>query len=135
MRCSFYVVFSAAILLPRRLAVAAMTLAFLLLVTLGRSFALPQPFAFWCEPIILEFCLGMVIALCLRAGVRLAPVSAYGLGVAAVVALAASVPWEPTGSISRLMQWVCRVLRLLPHARCLALRRRKARWRGHSIPR
>src|SRR6185295_2076908 len=67
----FYVVFAVALTLTRRNAVVAVTALFLVLVIAGRLFALPQPLAFWCDPVILEFCFGMMIALAYREGFRL----------------------------------------------------------------
>jgi peptidoglycan/LPS O-acetylase OafA/YrhL len=85
----FYAVFAAAILLPRRAAVAAVCVALAALVTLGRHATLPLPFLFWANPIVLEFCLGMLIAAAYREGVRLAPAAAWALGIAACLAFAA----------------------------------------------
>jgi peptidoglycan/LPS O-acetylase OafA/YrhL len=84
----FYAVFAFALMLPRRSAVVAVTALFLGLVAIGRAFALPQPFAFWCDPVILEFCFGMLIALAYREGFRLPHVAAAGLVIAGFIALA-----------------------------------------------
>ena len=43
----FYAVFTAAIVLPRRAAVLAVTAVFLVFVVAGRARPLPQPLAFW----------------------------------------------------------------------------------------
>jgi peptidoglycan/LPS O-acetylase OafA/YrhL len=59
----FYAVFSACILLPRRQAVLAVAAVFAALSITGRTVDLPQPFAFWASPIILEFVLGAVLGL------------------------------------------------------------------------
>jgi peptidoglycan/LPS O-acetylase OafA/YrhL len=84
----FYAVFAAAILLPRRVAVPAVCVAFLLLVTVGRAYVLPLPFLFWGNLIILEFCFGMLIAHAYREGVRLPSAAAWALGLAACVGYA-----------------------------------------------
>ena len=89
----FYVVFAAAILLPRRLAVPVVTLVFVALVLLGRAVTLPLPFGFWANSIIWEFCLGMLIAHAYREGVRLPPAAAWALGIAALAGYAAA--WNP----------------------------------------
>jgi peptidoglycan/LPS O-acetylase OafA/YrhL len=86
----FYVVFAAAIMLPRRAAVATVCVAFAVLVIVGRYVALPLPFGFWSNSIILEFCLGMLIAAAYREGVRLPPAAAWGLGIIAVLGFAAA---------------------------------------------
>jgi exopolysaccharide production protein ExoZ len=97
----FYVIFAGAVILPRERAVAAVGILFVLIVAAGHLFApLPQPFAYWSDPIILEFCFGMMLALAYLNGVRLPPVASYGLVVGAVVALAATafrgidLPWR-----------------------------------------
>ena len=84
----FYLVFALALTLTRRKAVFAVTGLFLALVIAGRAFALPQPFAFWCDPVILEFCFGMMIALAWREGVQLRRVTAAVLVIAGFAALA-----------------------------------------------
>jgi exopolysaccharide production protein ExoZ len=89
----FYAVFAVAILLPRRAAVTAVCIAFAALVAVGRTLVLPLPFLFWANPIILEFCLGMLIALMYREGVRLPAAGAWALGIAACAAYAAM--WNP----------------------------------------
>jgi len=89
----FYAVFAVAVLLPRRLAVPAVTLVFVALVLLGRVVTLPLPFGFWANSIIWEFCLGMLIAYAYREGVRLPPAAAWALGIAALAGYA--VAWNP----------------------------------------
>ena len=91
----FYAVFALAIALPRRGAVLAVTTLFALLVVLGLTIPLPQPFAFWFSPIILEFCFGMLIALAWRDGRRLPRWASLLLIVAALFAYAASAVWGP----------------------------------------
>jgi exopolysaccharide production protein ExoZ len=86
----FYVVFAAAIMLPRRAAVATVCITFAVLVIVGRYVALPLPFGFWSNSIILEFCLGMLIAAAYGEGVRLPPTAAWGLGIIAVLGFAAA---------------------------------------------
>jgi peptidoglycan/LPS O-acetylase OafA/YrhL len=89
----FYVLFAVAILLPRRAAVMAVAALFVTLVVIGRLFALPLPFAYWFDPIILEFCFGMAIALAYRAGLRLPPAFVWLLILAAIAAFAATMVW------------------------------------------
>ncbi|MCX8256381.1 Acyltransferase [Beijerinckiaceae bacterium RH AL1] len=85
----FYVVFAAFLMLRREAAVAAVTAMLALLVVLG---LVAQPaitaLAFWSDPIVLEFALGMAIALAWRRGVRLPRPAALALGLAAVAVLA-----------------------------------------------
>src|SRR5262249_6812395 len=86
-------VFAGFIVFTRQRAVVAIIALFVAIVILGLTFGPPQPFAFWADPIILEFCFGMLIASAYRDGVRLSPAVAAGLIVAAATALAASAAW------------------------------------------
>lgn len=86
----FYAVFAVAIMLPRRAAVAAVCVALATLVVTGRYVALPLPFQFWANSIVLEFCLGMLIAAAYREGLRLPPAAAWALGIAACAGFAAA---------------------------------------------
>src|SRR5205085_11079539 len=86
----FYAVFAVAILLPRRAAIPTVVVVFGALVILGRYVSLRLPFQFWSNSIILEFCLGMLIALAYREGLRLPPAAAWALGTAAVASFAAA---------------------------------------------
>jgi len=100
----FYTVFAMAILLPQRWAVTAILALFLALSLLGRLVALPMPFSFWCSPIILEFCFGMLIALAWREGVRLPPAMSSLLVLAAMAGFAASAAWGPNAPW-RAIEW------------------------------
>jgi exopolysaccharide production protein ExoZ len=86
----FYVCFAVALLSSRRRAVLALASAFAAFVTTGRLFFLPQPLSFWFDPIILEFCYGMLIALAYREGVRLTLRLSLNVVIAAVLAFGAS---------------------------------------------
>jgi len=86
----FYAVFAFAILLPRRVAIPAVSIAFVALAAAGRYLSLPLPFLFWANPIIVEFCYGMAIALIYREGFRLPPAAAWALGIAACAAYASA---------------------------------------------
>jgi peptidoglycan/LPS O-acetylase OafA/YrhL len=67
----FYAVFAIAVCLSRRGAVAAITFLFAVMVVVGFRFGpLPNPVAFWCDPLILEFVFGMLIAVVFRDGFR-----------------------------------------------------------------
>jgi peptidoglycan/LPS O-acetylase OafA/YrhL len=85
----FYVLFALFIRLPRHAAIVGVALMLALLVALGEGFR-PQSAAlsFWCDPIVLEFALGMGIAWGWAHGFRFSRVVAALLGVAAVVWLA-----------------------------------------------
>jgi len=90
-----------AILLSRRAAVIAIIAFFAAIVVLNRWLGpLPQPLAFWCDPLILEFCFGMLIALAYRAGLMLPRLAAWALIAAGIVGYGAfglsiaNVPWR-----------------------------------------
>jgi peptidoglycan/LPS O-acetylase OafA/YrhL len=51
--------------------VLAVTLFFAALAVIGLIVPLPYPFAGWCDPLMLDFCFGMGIALAYRAGWRM----------------------------------------------------------------
>ena len=68
----FYALFATAILLPRRACVAVVTSLLLIGVACGRLLPVPAgPLAFWTQPIVLEFALGMILGLAWREGLRL----------------------------------------------------------------
>ena len=96
----FYVLFAAAIALPMRWAVAALLATLTGLVVAGRLVTpLPEPFAFWTNPIILEFAFGVTIGMMCVWGLRppgLARACVAGMGLAALM-LAAAFPEVSAG--------------------------------------
>jgi len=88
----FYAVFSVALLASRRTAVIAITLLFAALAALGRALTeLPDALRFWTDPIILEFVLGMWIAIAFRRGWRLPRWATWVLLAAALAMIAAGL--------------------------------------------
>ena len=91
----FYVLFAAAIVLPMRWAVTVLLTTLVGMVFAGRLAApLREPFAFWTDPIILEFALGVMVGIMCASGLRpsgliRACVAATGL---AALMLAAAFP-------------------------------------------
>jgi exopolysaccharide production protein ExoZ len=69
----FYVVFAAAIgwTGSRTASIVATAVALLVLILAGLTFDLPQPLAYWSNPITLEFIYGMLTAVAFRSGLRL----------------------------------------------------------------
>jgi peptidoglycan/LPS O-acetylase OafA/YrhL len=64
----------------------------------------PQPFLFWCDPIVLEFCFGMFIALAYVDGWRVAP--RVGLALLIVGALGFAVSLHPVvDQLPRTIKW------------------------------
>jgi exopolysaccharide production protein ExoZ len=99
----FYAIFAIAIGLPRRAAVAAVTLLFTAMVLIGLRFGpLPEPFAFWCDPLILEFVLGMLVTLSLREGLLLPSWLAHGIVLAGLAVFLAE---DHLGVASRVLRW------------------------------
>jgi exopolysaccharide production protein ExoZ len=101
----FYVLFAAAIVLPLRWASAALLAILAALVIVGQLAApLPEPFAFWTNPILLEFAFGVMIGLMCVSGIRLRSLTRAGLaatGLAALV-LVAAFP-KGAGELPRLL--------------------------------
>jgi exopolysaccharide production protein ExoZ len=99
----FYVLFAAAIVLPLRWSAAALLATLTLLVVVGCFAApLPGPFAFWTDPILLEFGFGIIIGLACIRGLRfrgLTRTCLAGAGLAALL-LAAAFP-DTTSLIPR----------------------------------
>ena len=92
----FYALFAIAVAFPRQRAVAALIGALILIVGLGQTLApLPQPLAFWSDPIILEFAFGMALGWASAEGFFLnGPARlAFAAGGLALLALDASQPW------------------------------------------
>jgi len=68
----FYAIFAAAVLAPRRIAVALASGVLIVAVGAGQLYPPASPIlAFWFEPIVLEFVFGMVVGLAYREGFRL----------------------------------------------------------------
>ncbi len=57
----FYVIFALAMRLDRRRGLIAIGTALVAMAAAGIVFTLPMPFRVWCDPIILEFLLGMML--------------------------------------------------------------------------
>jgi peptidoglycan/LPS O-acetylase OafA/YrhL len=67
----FYVLFAVSVFAPRRAAVALASLFIVIAVIVGRLFPLPTAWNYWCQPIILEFILGMTLGLAFMEGLRI----------------------------------------------------------------
>jgi exopolysaccharide production protein ExoZ len=84
----FYLVFGLLIVLPRRRSIAVIGGLLCVVVVLGIVFRPPYPFAYWFNPIILEFVCGMAIAIAYRDGFRLPRWAVWALLAAGLGALA-----------------------------------------------
>lgn len=84
----FYVLFALAMVLPRRLGLAALTILFLVLTFVGRDATVETPVLFtWTDGIILEFLFGCVLALAHERGLRLPASLAVGAVVSSIFLL------------------------------------------------
>jgi exopolysaccharide production protein ExoZ len=101
----FYLLFGLALVARRGLAVAAVGAALLLLVVLGQGFGWPGPLAFWSQSIVLEFVLGMLLALAYRAGWRLPVWLALPLALVGAVLLRLAAAGQLGLSWPRAVSW------------------------------
>ena len=102
----FYVCFSMALLAARRTGVIVLAFALAGFVMLNCLLPLPKPFYNWADPIILEFVLGMLVALAYQAGVRLPTSAAIGVVVTALLLFVIS-PLETFSGPYRFFFWGC----------------------------
>ena len=111
---AFYALFAPAIGLPRRRAVVLVASVLAAGVAIGCAWPLPAgPLAFWTQPIVLEFALGMAVGLAWRKGFRLPAWARVGLGAAALAALAfdgldaahQAVTWITPTDGARVLSW------------------------------
>jgi peptidoglycan/LPS O-acetylase OafA/YrhL len=96
----FYLCFCLVLPLGRRRAVAAAAFLLAGLVAVNHAWGLPQPLGYLAQPIILEFALGMLIALAMREGYRLPVIACAALVVSGAAGFLLSY-WH--GEIDRLV--------------------------------
>jgi exopolysaccharide production protein ExoZ len=102
----FYSIFAFSACFPRGAAVAVATSILIGSVVAGLLFSpLPVVPAFWCDPIILEFVLGMLLALAYRRGLRLPPLACNCLMVAGAASLVILTKYVPNGFAWRPITW------------------------------
>jgi len=90
----FYACFCAAVLFTRRTGAFVLSAAMALLAVVNQVVALPDPIGYWADPIILEFVLGMLIALIYHAGCRIPRLWSASIVTLAAIALVASDYWQ-----------------------------------------
>jgi exopolysaccharide production protein ExoZ len=101
----FYAAFAGVIFLSRRRTVLTVITLFAAIVLAGQVFKpLPPTITFWSDPIILEFCFGMLIAAAYREGMRLPRVAAIALILAGALGYLASGLWSGYAG-SRVIEW------------------------------
>jgi exopolysaccharide production protein ExoZ len=86
---AFYALFALAIPFARTRAVAGLIVALCAIAALGHVLAPPMPFAFWANPIIVEFAFGLALGLARAEGLRLNGGARLALLAAGVALLAA----------------------------------------------
>ncbi|WP_246179584.1 acyltransferase family protein [Microvirga thermotolerans] len=87
----FYLLFAAVIVRPKRIALSLLVAGLAVLVLAGRLLPLPQPLAFWTDPILLEFAFGLGLGWLHAKGVTLGRGVRWALALAAVALLAANL--------------------------------------------
>jgi exopolysaccharide production protein ExoZ len=89
----FYIFFACSMFLPFNRAMALLTALFVGGVLAKAFFQVEQTqFAFWMDPLILEFLFGVYVGIGYRAGWRLTAPIALSLGVLGIVAVATDLP-------------------------------------------
>ncbi|MGO4571391.1 acyltransferase family protein [Microvirga sp. 2TAF3] len=84
----FYGLFALVLIWPRRWALSLLVGLLAGLVIIGRLIALPQPLAFWTDPIILEFAFGLGLGWLRAEGLTLSRIWRWGLAVTGIALLA-----------------------------------------------
>jgi peptidoglycan/LPS O-acetylase OafA/YrhL len=92
-------------LLPLRAGMIALVSAFAALVLAGWLLPLPEPFATWTKPIILEFLFGIGLAALYLSGVRLSGFVRLGLVAAGVALMMAGEAAGLRGEVGRWLLW------------------------------
>ena len=102
----FYACFAVAIMLPRRLAVLALSVALFAFTNAGSyfGFMMHAPLSVWAASFVCEFCFGMWIAAAYREGVRIPVVASVAVS-AVGLALMIYTHIEAFTVISRVMGW------------------------------
>ena len=89
----FYIAFAAAMLLPLRQGIAALTVTFVAAIALRVQLAIHQDqLVFWTDPLVLEFLFGVYIALAWRAGWRLSGWIALAIGALGLALVSHALP-------------------------------------------
>ena len=104
----FYSLFGFLIMLSRRMVVATIAVIFSVLIAIRLTIDVPNPFAYWFNPLIIEFVFGMAIALAYRDGFRIPPWVQWPLIAAGLALLGYS--WSqahffPPPSSERVFYW------------------------------
>jgi exopolysaccharide production protein ExoZ len=92
---AFYLLFALTLGMSQRWAVLALAAMLAVIVALAQILALPLPFAFWADPIVLEFGIGMGLGLLRSEGLVVGPASRLllaVLGLALFALVAAQTP-------------------------------------------
>jgi len=101
----FYAVFAVSMLLPLRAGMIALVTAFGAMVAAGWLLPLPEPFATWTKPLILEFLFGISLAAIYMRGIRLSVALRLGLVALGVALLIAGEAAGLRGEVGRWLLW------------------------------
>lgn len=106
----FYACFAAGLGLTLKRGLTVIAIALCALVTLHMLVDLPQPMGFWTHPVLLEFLLGLGLAVAFRAGVRLTPLAgrlAMAVGLAALLGTTAlGIGYSPDAPQQATLRWL-----------------------------
>ncbi len=102
---AFYGLFALALGLPMLAGFAALLIALAAIGAVGAVATLPQPLAFWTDPIVLEFAAGLVLGLWRSEGVRLGRPARLVLAGAALALLAAVAGAGDLAGATRAVLW------------------------------
>ncbi len=101
----FYAVFAAAMFLPLRAGLIALISTFGVFVIAGWALPLPEPFATWTKPLILEFLFGISLAALYMSGIRLGAVARLCLVALGVALLIVGEAAGLRGEVGRWLLW------------------------------
>jgi exopolysaccharide production protein ExoZ len=126
----FYAIFAVAVLVPRRTAVVLASTTIILAVIIGHFLALPAAAAYWTDPIVLEFALGMLLGLAYREGLKLRSSWCLVLLVGGCILFALS---EHFGAAPRVLTWGVPAALVVAGATFGGLSFRNPLWHGVAI--
>jgi exopolysaccharide production protein ExoZ len=101
----FYVVFALGLLFSRRVGLGVIAGVIALLGLAGLAFVPPGPFAFWCNPIVFEFLMGIGLAWARQRGVTWPPAAALAAVLVGIVLMVLAMRTGVAGHL-----WLARPL-------------------------
>jgi exopolysaccharide production protein ExoZ len=101
----FYLLFAAFMIMSRRVAVISLSAFMVFYAFEGPYLGLPIQLAYFANPTILEFTLGMLIGFTYREGVRIPVWAAWMVGISGMLILAATATWNEAMIFRREIMW------------------------------